>query len=86
MSQALPRPEPAQACRVFAERVIVVVMVKSPTKQPTRSRAVYHFKGTPAKLVGIVYAPDEQAAIKQAIEEFKVPLNQHGRLIAQGRD
>jgi hypothetical protein len=23
--------------------------------------------------VGIVYAPDEQTAIKQAIEEFKVP-------------
>jgi hypothetical protein len=33
-----------------------------------------------------VYAPDEQTAIKQAIEEFKIPANQHARLIAQRRN
>src|ERR1700722_9455907 len=31
-------------------------MPKQPTKPQTHSWAVYHLKGTPAKLVGIVYA------------------------------
>ena len=61
-------------------------MARRPTKQQIHSWAVYHLKGTPAKLVGIVYAPDEESAIKQAIEEFKVPANQHARLVAQRRD
>jgi hypothetical protein len=49
-------------------------MPKRATKPGPHSWAVYHLKGTPAKLVGIVYdQPDEQLTIKQAIEEFKVP-------------
>jgi hypothetical protein len=56
-------------------------------RQQNHSRSIYRLRWTPAELIGIVYhQPDEQAAIRQAIEEFKVPANQRDRLMAQRRD
>jgi len=50
------------------------------------SWAIYRLTGTPAKLLGHVEAPDEQSAIKQAIEEFGVTNPQlQKQLLAQRR-
>jgi hypothetical protein len=55
--------------------------------QLNHSWAIYRIRGTPAQFIGIVYdQPDEQAAIRQAIDEFKVPANQRDRLMAQRQD
>jgi hypothetical protein len=43
-------------------------MAKRPTAKPpaTYSWAVYHLRGTPAKLVGIVEAPDAETTMAKA--------------------
>jgi hypothetical protein len=59
------------------------------TTTPPRghSWSVYHINGTPAKLVGIIdNAPYAETSIARAIEEYQVPPNERGRLIAQRRD
>jgi hypothetical protein len=62
-------------------------MANRSTKQESHSWAVYHIKGTPAKLVGMVHdRPNAESASKQAIEEYKVAPNECGRLMAQRRD
>jgi hypothetical protein len=54
-----------------------------PVKQPAWS--IYHLKGTPAAFLGHVEAPDEEAAIKRTIEEFKISPALQKRLLAQRR-
>jgi hypothetical protein len=38
-------------------------------KTSSHGVAIYHIKGSPAKLLGHVEAPDEESAIRLAIEE-----------------
>ena len=49
--------------------------------------AIYHLRASPARFIGIIDdAPDEETAIARANEEYKVPMNERGRLLAQRRD
>jgi hypothetical protein len=63
-------------------------MSKRPTiaAQQNHSWAVYHIKGTPAKFVAIVDAPDAETAMALAIQRENVPPNEWGRLLARRRD
>jgi hypothetical protein len=48
------------------------------TKAPVRWR-ITHLKGTPAKFLDYVEAPDEKAAIEAAVKEFKIAQGAPGQ-------
>ena len=55
-----------------------------PTQPPKDVQWVISLlEATPAKQIGIVYAPDEATAMARAIEQFRIPENQQGRLFAR---
>lgn len=57
---------------------------KAMTAKPTIYRwRIIHLKGTPAKTIGYVDAPDAEAAIAKAIEEFKIEPAIRGRIVAE---
>jgi hypothetical protein len=62
---------------------------KPPAPEPAAAKlpswAIHRLKGTPAKLLGNVEAPDEETAIKRAIEEFNVAPELQKRLLARRR-
>jgi hypothetical protein len=69
-------------------------MKRPPTKKQSPPSApagkqytwnIYHIKGTPAALLGRVEAPDEETAIKKAIDEFAVSPALQKRLLARRR-
>jgi hypothetical protein len=53
---------------------------KSIQKKRTQWK-VYRLKGSPAAFIGVVYAPDEKAALKAAIKEFAITPDQQDRLL-----
>jgi hypothetical protein len=61
--------------------------MKKPNATPPKlyTWSIYHIKGTPAALLGRVEAPDEETAIKKAIEEFNISPALQNRLLAQRR-
>ncbi len=61
---------------------------QSPPSAPAGKQymwSIYHIKGTPAALLGRVEAPDEETAIRKAIDEFGISSALQKRLLAQRR-
>jgi 1,2-phenylacetyl-CoA epoxidase PaaB subunit len=44
---------------------------------------VMRLKASPAAFVGLVYAPDEKSALKQAIKEFEIRREDQKRLLVR---
>jgi hypothetical protein len=59
---------------------------QTPKPKANPSWRIFRLRGTPAEYIGTVDTPDEEAAIKKAIEEYAITDPQkQARLIAQRR-
>jgi 1,2-phenylacetyl-CoA epoxidase PaaB subunit len=54
----------------------VTTVAKKPKKEELHLWNVYRIKGTPAKLIGSVYAADREKALLAAFKEFGVTDSQ----------
>jgi hypothetical protein len=52
----------------------IAQMAKRPAPKPKANHSwdIFRLRGTPSEFIGIAYAPDEQTAIKKAIEEYGI--------------
>lgn len=55
-----------------AAKVYIFLMRKK-----LRQWEIYRLKGSPAAFMGLVYAPDEESALKAAIEELEISNPEH---------
>jgi hypothetical protein len=69
-----------RSCKDREMRDVRGMPKKSIQKKPVQWD-VYRLKGSPAAFVGVVYAPDEKAALKVAIREFDITPEQQNRLL-----
>jgi hypothetical protein len=47
---------------------------------------VYQTASTPAKVIGFIHAPDEQLAIRAAIKDYRIPVDDRGWLMVRRRE
>jgi hypothetical protein len=61
-------------------------MAKKPTASALHRFRITLLKGTPAKFLGFVEAPNEKAAVEAAAREFKIADTLRDRLVARRDD
>jgi 1,2-phenylacetyl-CoA epoxidase PaaB subunit len=57
-------------------------VAKKPKEEVVRW-SVYQIKGTPPKLIGLVYATDREKALSEAFKEFGIREDQQSRIFVQ---
>jgi len=60
-----------------------VVKRRATKPKPVPRWRISLLKGTPARFLGYLYAPDEQAAIEAAAKEYKIAEALRDRIVAR---